>query len=274
MKTKPLNIGAIVLDERLQSRAEIDEEAVSEYADNIEAGDEFPPVLVFFDGVHYYLTDGYHRYHAHKRAGRASISCEVVNGTLRDAIFHSTSVNSKHGMRRTNADKRKAVATLLDDFEWCNGMSDAQIAEHCSVSTPFVANIRAAMGKSNKETVKYHTPTGKLAEKKKAPGRPKKEIPEPPPAVEKEEHTQEAIDVLLGENEQLKDRLAVAAMDATDEEKDMARQTIVELREELRLAKIELTAVKSSRDTFQAENQQLKAQVKMLNNKLKKAGVE
>ena len=62
---KVMNIGALVLDEKLQSRIEIDEAAVSDYSENIKAGDEFPPVLVYFDGINYYLTDGYHRYHAH-----------------------------------------------------------------------------------------------------------------------------------------------------------------------------------------------------------------
>ena len=55
---KTFNLGVLVLDQKLQSRVEIDEAAVSDYAEAIEAGDEFPPVLAFFDGIHYYLTDG------------------------------------------------------------------------------------------------------------------------------------------------------------------------------------------------------------------------
>lgn len=110
---KVLNIGALVLDQKLQSRTEINEQTIEDYADAIKMGDEFPPVLAYFDGVHYYLTDGYHRYHAHKKAEKVSILCAVVNGTFRDAVLHATGVNAKHGMRRTHADKRKAVMTLL-----------------------------------------------------------------------------------------------------------------------------------------------------------------
>lgn len=266
---KKMNLLALVLDQKLQSRVAIDEETVQDYADAIQNGEEFPAVLVYFDGVNYYLTDGYHRYHAHKRAERATILCDVVNGTFRDAVLHATSVNSKHGMRRTTADKRKAVATLLDDFEWST-WSNAEIAKQCGVSAPFVANIRNATGKQVDE-VKYKTKTGEVAVKAKATGRPKQE---PEPVVEQDDQTKEAIDMLMTENEQLKDRLALAAMDATEEEKGMAQQTIDGLREDLRIMQIELVAVKASRDTYQKENAQLKSQIKSLMRKLKSSGVE
>jgi hypothetical protein len=269
---KVMNIGALVLDERLQSRTEIDEATVSEYAENIKAGDEFPPVLVYFCGVHYWLTDGYHRYHAHRRAEKVSILCEVVHGTQRDAILYSTSVNATHGMRRTHADKRKAVMTLLDDFEWMQ-MSNQEIAKHCAVSISFVSNLRTSSGKQNTATVKYRAPSGEVLEKKKAPGRPAKvpELKEPEPEHKEDDQNQEAIDMLLAENEELKARVAVVAMDGTPEEKQAASDLINELREELRITKIELNAVKQSRDQYQSENSQLKKQVMSMQRQLKKA---
>jgi len=266
---KVMNIGALVLDAKLQSRTEIDEATVSDYADNIKEGDEFPPVLVFFDGISYYLTDGYHRYHAHKRAQKVSILCSVVNGTFRDAVLHATGVNSKHGMRRTHADKRKAVMTLLDDFEWSD-WSNAEIARQCGVSPTFVANLRDSGGPSE---VKYKTSGGNVATKVKAPGRQAKEPelkgPEivPPP---QDDQNQEAIDMLLTENEELKARVAVVAMEGTPEEKQAATDLINELREELRITKIELAAVKQSRDQYQSENSQLKKQVMSMQRQLKK----
>ena len=68
-----------------------------------------------FDGTDYWLADGFHRFWAAKEAGLTEIYEEIHPGTLRDAILFSLSANSKHGLRRTNADKRKAVQTLLDD---------------------------------------------------------------------------------------------------------------------------------------------------------------
>jgi uncharacterized ParB-like nuclease family protein len=272
---KVMNIGALVMDERLQSRTEINEETVSEYAEAILEGADFPPVLVYFDGINYYLTDGYHRLLAHKRAEKVSILCNVVQGTLRDAVFHSTGVNSAHGMRRTYADKRKAVMTLLDDFEW-EGMSNGQIAKHCRVSPTFVSDLRKGVGKETGDTVKYTSPSGKLMEKKKAPGRAPKEpeLKEPAkqdqPTDTNDDQNQEAIDMLLAENEELKARVAVVAMEGTPEEKQAATEMINELREELRITKIELNAVKQSRDQYQSENSQLKKQVLSMQRQQKK----
>ena len=274
---KVMNIGALVMDQRLQSRVEISEEAVSDYAEALLGGADFPPVLVYFDSINYYLTDGYHRVLAHKRAEKVSILCEVVNGSITDAIFRSTGVNTDHGMRRTYADKRKAVMTLLDDFAW-QGMSNTQIAKHCGVSPSFVSELRKGAGKDTGDTVKYKTPSGKVMEKKKAPGRAPKEpeLKEPAkqeqPEPKKEEYDprNELIEHLTKENDDLTMNLALAHMGGTEEQQNEAREIISTLREEVRVLNIELAAVKQSRDQYQSENQQLKAQVSMQQRQLKK----
>lgn len=268
---KVLNIGALILDQKLQSRTEINEQTIEDYADAIKLGDEFPAVLAYFDGVHYYLTDGYHRYHAYKKAGKVSILCEVVNGTFRDAVLHATGVNSKHGMRRTHADKRKAVMTLLDDFEWSD-WSNAEIARQCGVSPTFVAGLRDSGGP---DEVKYKTSGGKVTTKAKAPGRTAKE-PElkEPQDQPKEDYDprDELIEHLTKENSDLTMNLALAHMGGTEEQQNETREIINTLRETVRVLEIELAAVKQSRDTFQSENQQLKAQVMMQQRQLKKLG--
>lgn len=273
---KILNLGALVLDPKLQSRTETNEQTIEEYADAIKQGDEFPPLLVYFDGTHYWLVDGYHRYHAHKKAGKAGVNCEVVNGTFTDAVLRATSVNTKHGMRRTYADKRKAVMTLLDDFEW-QQWSNAEIARHCGVSPTFVANLRDSGGPAE---VKYKTATGKVMTKSKAPGKTKEE-PElkepakqeqPEPKAEEFDPRDELIEHLTKENDELTMNLALAHMGGTEEQQNEAREIINSLREEIRVLKIELVAVKQSRDTFQSENSQLKQQVAMQQRQLKKLG--
>lgn len=272
---KALNINLLVLDERLQSRVEINEEMVSEYAHDMEQGDQFPPVTVHFDGVQYYLSDGFHRYHAARRIEKASIVANVIPGTFRDAQLYATSVNAKHGMRRTNADKRKAVMTMLEDFEW-GDWSNVEIAQHCGTSAAFVSNLRAVVEGDNKsETVKYRTATGKIAEKKRAPGRKKQEKVEEPEEEEAKEDTsetdaqQELIGILTKQLEDTRAQAAINLMDASEEDKKSAENLIKELQEENRLLKIELESVKASRDTFQNENAQLKRQVAMLMKKLK-----
>ena len=270
---KVLNLGALVLDPKLQSRVETNEQTIEEYAEAIKLGDEFPALLSYFDGTHYWLVDGYHRYHAHKKAGKAGVSCEIVNGTFTDAVLRATSVNSKHGMRRTYADKRKAVMTLLDDFEWSQ-WSNAEIARHCGVSPTFVANLRESGGPAE---VKYKTATGKVMTKAKANSKAKEpELKEPPKEEQKGSKEEdfdprdELIEHLTKENEELTMNLALSHMGGTEEQQSEAREIINSLREEVRVLKIELAAVKQSRDTFQSENQQLKAQCASYQRQLKK----
>lgn len=51
-------------------------------------------------------------------------------------------LNNAHGLRRTNADKRRAVATLLADsgrVAWSNN----RVAKTCGVTQQFVRSVRA-----------------------------------------------------------------------------------------------------------------------------------
>jgi FtsZ-binding cell division protein ZapB len=80
----------------------------------------------------------------------------------------------------------------------------------------------------------------------------------------------EAVQELVAENQRLSDRLAVEAMEASEEEKQAAGETISELREQIRILEIENQSLKISRDTFQRENAELKKTVASLQRKLKK----
>jgi uncharacterized ParB-like nuclease family protein len=135
---KIIKLCEIRLDGGTQPRAEIDQNLVDEYAENIE---KLPAVDVFHDGVNYWLVDGFHRYFAHQNAGKKEILANIKIGTVRDAILFSVGVNACHGKRRTNEDKRKAVLTLLKDEEWSK-WSNRQIAKACKVSPGFVDIIR------------------------------------------------------------------------------------------------------------------------------------
>ena len=70
------------------------------------------------------------------------ILAEVREGTRRDAILAAAAANATHGLRRTNADKRRAVLTLLRDPEWVK-WSDRKIGAGRSVDHKTVAAIRA-----------------------------------------------------------------------------------------------------------------------------------
>jgi len=92
---------------------------------------------------------------------------------------------------------------------------------------------------------------------------------EPEPEAPAYDEKQEMMDALLAENEKLAEQLAIATIDGTADEKDLATTMITDQKEEIRLLKIELVALKKSRDMFQSENAQLKKQVAMYQKKLK-----
>jgi hypothetical protein len=243
----------IRIDCGTQSREKIDQQVVSDYAVALKDGAKFPAVVVFHDGLEYYLADGFHRYLSHVQAGRTEIEAEVKNGTLRDAILYSLSANDTHGLRRTNADKRKSVMTLLEDDEW-KQWSSSEISRSCKVSTVFVIKIRNALG-DKPEVVKINR-NGKVEERK---SEHKKPTPEVTPQVTPQDEKDDALQILLEENQKLTDKLTLASL--PEEDRFLAEMEIEDLREELRLTKIELEAVKISRDQFQAENAQLKRQI-------------
>jgi flagellar biosynthesis GTPase FlhF len=273
---KQIELGLIRIDCGTQSRVDIDQQTVSTYVELVKEGTVFPPVTVFFDGNHHYLADGFHRYFAHKNAGHDEILATVINGTLRDAVLASLEANSTHGLPRTNADKRKSVQIMLDDFEWSE-WSNVEIARRCRVSHTFVNKLRPADGSAKK-----HIRSGKEVERvegkqkpvdAKAPVEPKQ--PKEPPSEPKQQPTDytqedEALKYLTEENQRLADRLAVAAIDATEEEKSLAAETIEELREQVKMLELELESVKRSRDIFQSECNELKKQCLAQQRQLKK----
>lgn len=137
-----IELSKIRIDGGTQPRAELNQDTVAEYAELYRATPStMPPVTLFFDGANYWLADGFHRYFGAKSAGLDSIEAEIISGTLRYAILFSLSANSRHGLKRSNADKRKAVKTLLDDAEW-GANNDSWIAEKAGVGRVFVVALR------------------------------------------------------------------------------------------------------------------------------------
>jgi len=147
VSTQDLRIADIRTDGGTQPRAELDPDTVAEYVEAMKGGAEFPAVVVFSDGETYWLVDGFHRVDAAKATGRETIPADVREGTRRDAVLYSVGANATHGLRRTNADKWRAVVTLLGDEEW-RQWSDNEIARRCAVSQPYVSKLRDQLGLS------------------------------------------------------------------------------------------------------------------------------
>jgi hypothetical protein len=124
-----------------QPREYLNELVLGEYTEAMAHEADFPPLTLFFDGSHYWLADGFHRFFAAKQLGASVIAAEVHQGTRRDALLYAAGANATHGLRRTNADKRRAVLTLLQDEEW-QRWSNREISRLCSVTHTFVGKLR------------------------------------------------------------------------------------------------------------------------------------
>jgi hypothetical protein len=210
---KLLPLSDVRTDGGTQPRAEIDEGVVAEYAEAIAGKQPMPPVVVFFDGTHYWLADGFHRHLAHKKAGEPGIRADVRAGTQRDAVLFSCGANHDHGLRRTPADKRRAVHTLLQDEEW-GQRSDRWIADAARVGHHLVAKVRESIGGAPNapggesignvagSTGRAPSSTGNVTgstigrdgKKRKRPARRKPRAPKPNGQVITQEESEQVID--------------------------------------------------------------------------------
>lgn len=136
---KTIKLNQIVCDAGTQSRANINSDAVTEYAERMIEGDRFPAVDVFFDGNQYYLADGFHRILAASRNGFTDFECNIHKGTLEDALWFAIGANRKSGVQRSPGDKRKAIELALEKFP---SKSQKEIADHVGCSQSHVAAVK------------------------------------------------------------------------------------------------------------------------------------
>ena len=94
----------------------------------------------------YWMADGFHRYHAAQKAEKESLECVVRRGNLEDACWFSITANKTHGLRRSTADKQKAVKAALVHPK-SKGLSDEEIANEVGVSRKTVLEYRKKLEK-------------------------------------------------------------------------------------------------------------------------------
>jgi len=131
-------------DLNTQAREKTCEDTVREYAEAMESGKRFPPIIVFFDieNAIYILADGFHRLFAHLRAQPNDlIIVEQYLGSFKDALRYAVCTNQSHGLKRTNGDKRRAVERYLLELNEENE-SDRQIAGRVGVGNEMVSRVR------------------------------------------------------------------------------------------------------------------------------------
>lgn len=103
-----INVSEVVYDPTIYPRVEWSQATVNRYAEALNAGDEFPPIVLEPDTNR--LLDGMHRWQAHKQALRDEIRVvwqEIPEGV--PAKLFAASLSAKHG-DRINGDELKTIA--------------------------------------------------------------------------------------------------------------------------------------------------------------------
>jgi len=269
--TERIKLEKIRLDGNTQPRQEIDEQLVQSYTEKLLDGKVFTPIDLWFDGKFYWPSDGFHRYHAHKRAGYKDIEAIVKTGTKREAFIACLPANSKHGKQRTPEETRYSVRMALEDWE-LGEKSDAEIAVYCDTSAMTVGRVRKALGLEKAVRVNKK---GQKVDVTKI-GTKKKEVPFWPAAPEyteadkmqemAKEHT-----IIAEENAKLKDQLAIKSLPVSQTAKKEIEETIETLRAEVKDLEFQLRTMTQSRNEFQSKNAEMIKQMAYWKKRAEKA---
>jgi phage N-6-adenine-methyltransferase len=145
---RTLRLTQIRRDGGTQPREGIDWEHVKDMQRAITAGDALPAVSVVYDGADYWLYDGFHRWHAYAYVGKLEIPVIIQQGTQDDAQWESLAANRTHGLKRTQADKERAIRAALKHPKSA-GLSNLAISRHLGVDDKTVGKYRDEMEASS-----------------------------------------------------------------------------------------------------------------------------
>ena len=170
---------------------------------------------------------------------------------------------------------------MIQDSEW-KGWTNAQIAKHIHISAMTVGRIKKATQEVEPDEKKYINKHGQEAKIKTKNLGKKKENKQPiakpdvssAQFVEEDDRLKElshTIEELADENTLLRDKIAIGQWNASEIEKIDIEETVANLREQLRIAHIEIASLRDSRDMFQ--NRHAEA-VKIINSMKKKYQVK
>jgi hypothetical protein len=248
---------------------------------DVKANGQREPIMLF-EGM---VLDGWHRYRACDQLG---VKPQHFTFSGSDPVAFVLS----HNLHRRHLTPSQRAAAVVACTAWqpagmkkgrvepgsTHAKTNAEMAKVAQVTPRTITDAKAAHKAGLGDEVKAGVLTAKQAAHvargdpaPKAKAAPPAPAPAPPPPNQEDlADAREAVAILSEENERLSDRLAVEAMDASEEEKLKAAATIAELRAELKTANAELRAVRAVRDDYMRENAELKKTVDSQKRKLKK----
>ena len=134
----------IRIDGGTQARAVLlDEAHVEDVKERYLAGEDLPPVVVFYDGQEYWCADGHHRVAAARAADFDEVNVDLREGSREEAALYSCGANQGHGLKRSPADKRAAARLCM---KLRPSWSDRKVADHCGIDHKTVADERERAG--------------------------------------------------------------------------------------------------------------------------------
>jgi ParB-like nuclease domain len=117
--------------DELQPRSGIDKGWVSQLAAWFKEGSQFPPAKVFqLPDARLMLAEGHHRRWALLDLGETDMLCEIVDGSMEDAIEHAACSNKSNGVKPMGPkDVTKALEMLLQFNRWWNASREVVAAK-------------------------------------------------------------------------------------------------------------------------------------------------
>ena len=264
----------------------LDQEFMTLTADIKENGLRQPITLL--DGM---ILDGGNRYRACLQAGVEPVFVNFAGGNIVSFVL-SANLHRRH----MTAGQQAAIVASAQDWSKAQPHGgDRKTDQAVTLPLDTVAKRSAQSGASDKtqrQADKVAKANPELAKKvahgevslpeavaqvegrnKPATVSKKKEEPANEPEMTADEEVSILADEVVSlseENSALKDRLSVAVMDATEEEKASALETITFLRAEVKRLEIENKALIDSRNSYQRECAELKRQCAMQRRQLEK----
>ena len=134
-------------------RACIRDDVVEDYMEAYKSKEKLPPIQLFQpNGEKFFLiSDGRHRLEAQRLLKRKAIEADVQKGDFSTALTSALVANQRHGLRRSNEDKRRCIEVACK--QWPD-YSHKKIADVCCVSSHTVASVMGELQKKGevKET--------------------------------------------------------------------------------------------------------------------------
>jgi hypothetical protein len=120
-----VKLALLVMDMAYQARAEMDEGTIQEYAELCaEPGFHYDtPLVVYKIEGKLNVVEGFHRVAGALRANVTELLAEIREGTKLDAM--RCAIGANVGLRRSNADKKRAIEMAFREF---SAYSDREIA--------------------------------------------------------------------------------------------------------------------------------------------------